>query len=447
MPLHGGSLTPEQEQRLDLVVNAHLFGHFGIQGTLTRLQQDYYWKNMFRDVTRVCKACATCHSVNASEHVDSPARPTTVSRLFEKVGMDLVLGFPEDDEGHCGCLVLTEYLSKYPMVYPIKSKSAEEIAKCLLDYIGFFGPPEVIVSDQGTEFVNAVVRTLLQATGVEQRVTSSYFPRSNGHTERFNQTLVRMLRKLSEDEPRMWRHWIPFAMLAYRSKVNAATGTSPYSILFGVPMRGFQDFGQRATDEATDEATELGNRMNELRLMVTARDNQAEELQRSAQKIGDEMNARSRIVDELAEGTMVYMELPRKSKFKKSYSGPYQIVRKTRSGNYAIKSLSTGTELPQSVPLAKLKVVSDAQDFRATQPTNELPETITDTFEIEAILDHKEIDNQLWYLLTWKGYPTTEDLWVPESDCQADELIAEYWLSRGKCDERESSNHVDQPIA
>src|SRR3984885_1434602 len=74
----------------------------------------------------------------------------------------------------------TNRISKYPMAYLIKTKTAGGIAERLFDYIAMFGPPKTIISDQGKEFVNQVVKALLDLHGVEHRATSSYFPRSNG---------------------------------------------------------------------------------------------------------------------------------------------------------------------------------------------------------------------------------------------------------------------------
>ena len=111
------------------------------------------------------------------------------------IGIDLVLGFPESQEGYVGLLVITEYLTKYPYVKTVKNKSAKEIAPLLWEYITLFGPPKVILSDNGTEFVNSEVDSMLRMVGSEHRVTSAYHPRTNGQTERMNATLVGALRK------------------------------------------------------------------------------------------------------------------------------------------------------------------------------------------------------------------------------------------------------------
>jgi transposase InsO family protein len=62
-----------------------------------------------------------------------------------------------------------------------------------------FGPPKIMGSDKGTEFVNKIVEQLCNACGIEHRVTSAYHPQANGHTERFNGTLITMLKKHAEE--------------------------------------------------------------------------------------------------------------------------------------------------------------------------------------------------------------------------------------------------------
>jgi hypothetical protein len=51
-----------------------------------------------------------------------------------------------------------EYLSKYQYAVPIRSKTAEEMAQKFFIYISMFGPPKEIISDQGREFVNKIMK-------------------------------------------------------------------------------------------------------------------------------------------------------------------------------------------------------------------------------------------------------------------------------------------------
>ena len=58
------------------------------------------------------------------------------------------------------------------------------------------GCPEILITDQGREFVNSLFEELYSITNTEHRITSAYHPQSNGLTERFNQTLTRCLSKV-----------------------------------------------------------------------------------------------------------------------------------------------------------------------------------------------------------------------------------------------------------
>ena len=104
---------------------------------------------MEKDVKSVIRSCTTCHRHQKVPRIHYEAKALEVVELFDRVGIDLVLGLPETDEGYKGIMVITEYLSKYPYAVAIKSKTVEEIAKNLFDYICLFGPPKILLSDQG----------------------------------------------------------------------------------------------------------------------------------------------------------------------------------------------------------------------------------------------------------------------------------------------------------
>jgi len=90
--------------------------------------------------------------------------------------MDVTEIYKNDEEIHM-VLVISEYFTKTVKIYPIKTKSAEEIAGKLWLWIAQFGPPKSIISDQGREFVNKVIDKLLNIVGTERRITSAYNPR------------------------------------------------------------------------------------------------------------------------------------------------------------------------------------------------------------------------------------------------------------------------------
>ena len=75
-----------------------------------------------------------------------------------------------------------------------------------------FGPPKIIISDMGTEFLNKTLDGMLRMIGVEHRVTSAYHPRTNGQTERMNGVIVGALRKHAVENRLKWSLWIPYVI-------------------------------------------------------------------------------------------------------------------------------------------------------------------------------------------------------------------------------------------
>ena len=52
--------------------------------------------------------------------------------------------------------VMVDYFTKWAEAYALKSKSAEEVTNCILDFVYKFGAPQRLLTDQGTEFKNQV---------------------------------------------------------------------------------------------------------------------------------------------------------------------------------------------------------------------------------------------------------------------------------------------------
>ena len=214
--------VPPIEQRKAIVKKIHLISHTYARATYDRLKQSYYWRKMFDDVQKVKENCLQCLKNNSAPIERHPALALQVNNLFDNISIDCVFGLPEVDEYH-GLLIIIEQLSGFPEVYPIKSKDCTEIAKRYREWICLFGAAKQILSDQGKEFLKEVINKLNNLLGTEHRVTSSYMPSTNGRTKKFNFTFVNTLRKFTEDDQYTWIGWIPFILLAYRSRIHSIT--------------------------------------------------------------------------------------------------------------------------------------------------------------------------------------------------------------------------------
>ena len=128
-----------------------------MESVYNSLSQTYFWPKMREDIEHVINQCTTCLRNKKPRILEHPAMAIEPTGIFDRIGIDLVFGLPETNENYRGILVITEYVSKYPYAVPIRSKTAEEVAQHLFQYISIFGPPKILQSDQGTEFNNKLV--------------------------------------------------------------------------------------------------------------------------------------------------------------------------------------------------------------------------------------------------------------------------------------------------
>jgi len=144
---------------------------------------------MFHDVENVIENCRNCKENHRIIPVEHPARATFIRDVGERIGIDLVFRLPISEDGYNGICVITEYFTKFAYAKPIKSKTEMEIVNVFKEYVCLFGPPKIMLSDQGNEFNNKLMKCFTSVIGIEHRVTPAYHPRTNGQTERTNYVL------------------------------------------------------------------------------------------------------------------------------------------------------------------------------------------------------------------------------------------------------------------
>ena len=155
-----------------------------------------------------------------------------MTKVWHRVGIDLVGPLPETKKGNKYIITLSDYFSKWPEAAGIPSKEATCVAQFLLDTFCRHGWTKFVLSDQGREFVNGVNSYLFECTGVKHCVSSAYHPQTNGLDERLNQTLVTTLKKVVDASREDWDEHISAALYAYRISPQASSKFSPFFLMY-----------------------------------------------------------------------------------------------------------------------------------------------------------------------------------------------------------------------
>jgi transposase InsO family protein len=78
------------------------------------------------------------------------------------------------------------------------------LLRILNDFIAHWGCPLSIHTDQGSAFESKLFKDLCQMLDIRKTRTSSRNPRRNGQVERFNRTLLKMVRAYLAGEQEDW---------------------------------------------------------------------------------------------------------------------------------------------------------------------------------------------------------------------------------------------------
>src|SRR5215213_11493177 len=101
------------------------------------------------------------------------------------------------------------------------------------DIICRHGCPKELLTDQGTHFVNELLKAMCKRVGVKYRLSTTYHPQTNGLVERFNKTLCEILAKYSSEYQEDWDVFLPSALFAYRTIRQNTTRYEPFYLPYG----------------------------------------------------------------------------------------------------------------------------------------------------------------------------------------------------------------------
>ena len=148
---------------------------------------------------------------------------------FRRVAVDLFKPIsPTSEKRHHYILTMVNYTTRYSEAVPLKNIETETVAEALLVMCSRLEIPKEVLSDPNTQFVSKCMAEVSRLLSIKRLTTTPYHPICNGLVERFNGTLKKMLRRLSNEQPCQWHRFVNSLLFAYREAPQKATGFSPF---------------------------------------------------------------------------------------------------------------------------------------------------------------------------------------------------------------------------
>ncbi|KJZ69109.1 hypothetical protein HIM_11499 [Hirsutella minnesotensis 3608] len=215
-------------------------GHQGGTKTCKRIQAQYYWPGLRRDVRRYVSTCRECQLAKPRHHkpygllapLPAPSRP------WQEISMDFITDLPPvrcEKKIYSSILVVVDRLTRYARYIPVSSRiSSDGLAEVFLrEIFKHYGMPDGIVSDRGSLFTSQFWATFCHLLQCKRRLSTAFHPQTDGQTESINQTIEQYLRAFCNKEQSDWFDKLPLAEFTYNTSYHGTVGGAPAEVLMG----------------------------------------------------------------------------------------------------------------------------------------------------------------------------------------------------------------------
>ena len=177
--------------------------------------------------------CGCVHQKRSAVSPKAPLQPIRTTFPFQLVPIDFV-HLDRSQGGYKYILVIMDHFTRFAQAYATRNKSAKTAAEKLFnDFILRFGFPVSLHHDQGGEVENALFTRLQEICNIRHSRTTPYHPQGNGQVERFNRTVLSMLRTLPDSYKSHWHQYLNKVLNTYKCTRHDTPGFSPFYLLLG----------------------------------------------------------------------------------------------------------------------------------------------------------------------------------------------------------------------
>jgi transposase InsO family protein len=114
-------------------------------------------------------------------------------------------------------------------IVPLKNMTHKEVIHFILEHIVHrFGIPQTLTIDKGSSFMSHQVREFVESLKIKLLSSSSYYAQANGQAKSNNKTLIKRIKKKTEEHPKRWHEVLSESLWTHRISKHSATRLTPF---------------------------------------------------------------------------------------------------------------------------------------------------------------------------------------------------------------------------
>ncbi|KAG6623872.1 Integrase, catalytic core protein [Phytophthora cinnamomi] len=266
-----------------------------------------------------------------------------LSGPFSLLVVDAIGPLVTTARGNKYILVFADYFTRWVEAFPVETLDTITFVNIMIDEVlSRHGVPERLLSDRGSNFISELAKSFYETLGIKKLFGAAYHPQTQGLVERFNGTLIGMLRMFVSEAQSDWDLYLPRVLFAYRTSYHEAQGDSPFFSLYGqdpvlpLDLAFLNTRNEWRSNEVAEYRRRLYLSLRDTRRMVERQLLKAQD--RHARRLEDQVAVEFQEDD--AVWVYQYFRTRRGEKRTKklafSWHGPYRIVGKLGDNTYKV---------------------------------------------------------------------------------------------------------------
>lgn len=215
-------------------------GHLGLEKTLERITDSYWFSGMRKFVSKYIKACLNClyykHPAGKKQGKLHPIEKSPVP--FHTLHLDHLGPFVVSKHKNQYILVVIDGFTKFVFLEAVKNTKVRYVTKTLLNIFYLFGVPLRLITDRGSAFTSNTFKVFCSSYGIKHVLNAVATPRANGQCERINRTVLNCLATTTGGQPEvLWDNYLKQIQSVLNCTSNKTTSVSPLEALAGYKGR------------------------------------------------------------------------------------------------------------------------------------------------------------------------------------------------------------------
>eukprot|EP00253_Pinus_taeda_P013363 PITA_13363 len=249
---------------------------------------------------------------------------------------------------HRWILTATDYFTKWIEAIPCRQANDSVIIQFLENNIlSRFGCPNKIITDNVAAFRSKKMVNFYHKFHITLGHSTTYYPQGNGLAESSNKILIKIIKKVLEENKKKWHKKLVNALWADRLTTKRSIGFNPYELVYGLEAKFPSSLGvpvMKLLQESQAEPNDMQRRVNQIICLQQTRDQVYSSVQILQEKLKKAFDRRTKAEDFSVGDKVLKWDSRREDKgkhgkFDSLWRGPFIIQEVQGNNTYFLNNL------------------------------------------------------------------------------------------------------------